>query len=137
LTIPASLASTFIILASRGNTANTPLEPGTNFGILLAHVGFGEKNQWDWNGEAVAQVGDLAMNPILAWTGKSRCRLYVGAFMEAQAWLKADIASGDNNPTNGRREPSTLSIFKSGYFNDASLIRPETSLTFTRTSART
>lgn len=34
------------------------------FGLRL----FGERNQWDWNGEAVVQAGSFGHDSILAWT---------------------------------------------------------------------
>ena len=39
--------------------------------------------------------------------------------------IKADVTSGDNNPNDGHQGTFDALFFKSGYFNDASLIRPE------------
>ena len=39
--------------------------------------------------------------------------------------FEADVASGDNNPSGGTQGTFDALFFKSGYFNDASLIRPE------------
>jgi hypothetical protein len=39
--------------------------------------------------------------------------------------LKAGVVSGDHNPNDGRLETFDALYFKSGYFNDASLIRPQ------------
>ena len=38
--------------------------------------------------------------------------------------LKFDVASGDGDPNDGRQETFDPLFFKSGYFNDASLLRP-------------
>ena len=86
---------------------------------------FGEKNQWDWDGEAVVQVGDFGNQSILAWTASLDAGYTWEASWKPRLGLKADIASGDNNPTNGRQGTFDALYFKSGYFNDASLIRPE------------
>jgi Alginate export len=86
---------------------------------------FGERNQWDWNGEGVAQVGEFGNESILAWTASVDAGYTWEASWKPRLGLKADIASGDNNPTNGAQGTFDALYFKSGYFNDASLIRPE------------
>ncbi len=86
---------------------------------------FGEKNQWDWNGEAVAQVGDFGNESILAWTASLDAGYTWNASWKPRLGLKADVASGDSNPKNGTQGTFDALFFKSGCFNDASLIRPE------------
>ena len=85
---------------------------------------FGEMNQWDWNAEGVVQTGDFGNQTILAWTASLDSGYTWDASWQPRLGLKADIASGDQNPTNGPQGTFDALYFKSGYFNDASLIRP-------------
>ena len=70
-----------------------------SFGTRL----FGSAKNWDWNLEAVFQIGHVGSQTISAWTVASD----KGFTFTALPWsprpgLKADIASGDKNPSDGR-----------------------------------
>lgn len=85
---------------------------------------FGSRDHWDWNGEGVVQTGTFGDESILAWTTS----LDSGYTWEGQ-WrprlgLKVDVASGDSDPNDRRMGTFNALYFKSGYFNDASVIRP-------------
>jgi hypothetical protein len=56
-----------------------------------------------------------------AWT---RDYSWKNAPWKPRLGLKFDVASGDRNPNDGRQESFDPLFFKSGYFNDASLLRP-------------
>jgi hypothetical protein len=86
---------------------------------------FGGKNQWDWNAEGVVQTGDFGDQTIFAWTASLDSGYTWDASWQPRLGLKADVASGDNNPSGGTQGTFDALYFKSGYFNDASLIRPE------------
>jgi len=86
---------------------------------------FGEKDNWDWNAEGVVQVGNFGNESILAWTVSVDSGYTWDVSWQPRLGLKADIASGDINSTNGTQGTFDALYFKSGYFNDASLIRPE------------
>jgi hypothetical protein len=86
---------------------------------------FGQRNQWDWNVEAVGQAGDFGDQSILAWTASLDSGYTWNAPLQPRLGLKADVASGDRNPANGPQGTFDGLYFKSGYFNDASLIRPQ------------
>ncbi len=86
---------------------------------------FGEWNGWDWNAEQVLQVGTFGNESILAWTAALDSGYTWDAMWSPRLGLKAGITSGDHNPNNGRMETFDALYFKSGYFNDASLIRPQ------------
>jgi hypothetical protein len=86
---------------------------------------FGEKDQWDWNAEGVVQVGTFGHESILAWTASLDTGYTWNAPFSPRLGLKADVASGDNNPNDGQQGTFDALYFKSGYFNDASLIRPQ------------
>ena len=83
---------------------------------------FGEKDQWDWNAEAVVQTGEFRNEPIFAWTASVDSGYTWNRSWQPRLGLKADIASGDKS--NGHQGTFDALYFKSGYFNDASLIRP-------------
>jgi hypothetical protein len=86
---------------------------------------FGGWNGWDWNAEQVLQVGAFGNESILAWTAALDSGYTWDAMWSPRLGLKAGITSGDHNSNNGRMETFDALYFKSGYFNDASLIRPQ------------
>jgi hypothetical protein len=85
---------------------------------------FGSKDQWDWNGEGVVQVGTFGNESILAWTASLDTGYTWDVRFQPRLGLKVDVASGDTNPRDGQLGTFNPLFFKSGYFNDASLIRP-------------
>lgn len=85
----------------------------------------GKNGGWDYDWEAVAQLGDVANKEIRAWTFASD----TGYTFKETAWqprvgVKADIASGDNNKNDGKLETFNPLFFKANYFNDAAFFRP-------------
>ena len=91
-----------------------------SFGIRL----FGSKEGWDWNAEAVVQAGRFGQDNILAWTTSLDCGYTWNSTWRPRAGLKVDLASGDRDARDGQQGTFDALFFKSGYFNDASLIRP-------------
>jgi hypothetical protein len=85
---------------------------------------FGVWHHWDWDAEQVVQVGSFGSDSILAWTAAISAGHTWDAPLKPRVGIKTGIASGDNDPNNGRQETFDPLFFKSGYFNDASLIRP-------------
>jgi len=83
---------------------------------------FGSRNHWDWNGEGVVQVGTFGDESIFAWTASLDSGYTWDARFQPRLGLKVDVASGDTG--NGHQGTFNALYFKSGYFNDASLIRP-------------
>jgi hypothetical protein len=83
---------------------------------------FGSRDGWDWNGEGVIQVGTFGDESILAWTASLDSGYTWDAKWQPRLGLKVDVASGDNG--DGHQGTFDPLYFKSGYFNDASLIRP-------------
>ena len=86
---------------------------------------FGVRNHWDWDAEEVLQAGSFGNNSILAWTASLDAGYTFDAAWQPRLGLNADIASGDGKAGDGRQETFDALYFKSGYFNDASLIRPQ------------
>jgi hypothetical protein len=86
---------------------------------------FGTWKQWDLDTEEVLQTGTFGNNPILAWTA-SMCSGYtVNTTWQPRLGLKVDVASGSSHADGGQLGTFNALFFKSGYFNDANLIRPQ------------
>lgn len=86
---------------------------------------FGEADGWDWNLEGVVQFGSFGSDGIFAWTGSvDGGYSWKDTAGKPRLGVKLDVASGDRNPSDGRQETFDPLFFKSGYFNDASLLRP-------------
>jgi hypothetical protein len=84
---------------------------------------FGKVSGFDYDIEPVIQFGRFATQNILAWTFASQ----VGYRFEGAPWhprlgTQFDVASGDK--PGGSFSTFNPLYFKSGYFNDASVIRP-------------
>ena len=99
--------------------------PGDEHRHSLGAREFGGWNGWDWNTEQVLQVGTFGNESILAWTAALDSGYTWDAMWNPRLGLKAGIVSGNHDPNNGRLETFDALYFKSGYFNDASLIRPQ------------
>lgn len=89
----------------------------------------GRAHGWDHDTEAVLQVGtfDQPTNSqeILAWTIASN----TGYTFEHAAWkprlgLKLNVASGDNDPADGRLGTFNPLFPRNNYFSDANLLAP-------------
>jgi hypothetical protein len=85
---------------------------------------FGTFKNWDWDGEQVLQVGTFGSDSILAWTAAINAGYTWDTTWRPRLGIKTGIVSGDHDPNDGRQETFDPLFFKSGYFNDASLIRP-------------
>jgi len=85
---------------------------------------FGQANSWDWNLEGAYQGGRFGSEPIRAWTLSADDGITFDAALRPRVGLKADVASGSSNASGGAQGTFDALYFKSGYFNDASLIRP-------------
>lgn len=83
----------------------------------------GKAGAWDYDWEPVYQTGDFTGRRILAWTLAADTGYTIsGLDWRPRVALKADIASGDRGGKSfGSFNPL---YYKSGYFDDASLIRP-------------
>src|SRR5215471_4757879 len=86
---------------------------------------FGAWGHWDWDAEQVLQVGSFGSDSILAWTAAIDGGYTFDTTWQPRLGLKTGITSGDHDPNDGRLETFDALFFKSGYFNDASLIRPQ------------
>lgn len=85
---------------------------------------FGKSQSWDWNTEEVIQFGSFGTRDILAWTASFDGGYTFPTRFNPRLGLKADITTGTDQGSGTQRTFDAL-FFKSGYFNDASLIRPQ------------
>jgi hypothetical protein len=111
--------------------SGTGLEHRHSFGARE----FGEWNNWDWNAEQVVQFGTFGHDSILAWTAAIDAGYTWDTSWKPRLGLKTGVTSGDHNPNDGRLETFDALFFKSGYFNDASVIRPQNIISFHPTIA--
>ncbi len=86
---------------------------------------FAARNHWDWEAEQMLQVGSFGDESILAWSAAINVGYTWDTTWNPRLGLKAGATSGDDNPNNGHLGTFDALFFKSGYFNDASLIRPQ------------
>jgi hypothetical protein len=85
---------------------------------------FGHAESWDWNTEEVIQFGRFGNEDILAWTTSLDGGYTLPMQFSPRIGLKADVTSGTDTGSETQETFDAL-FFKSGYFNDASLIRPQ------------
>src|SRR5262249_26530651 len=85
---------------------------------------FGTWKHWDLDAEQVLQLGSFANDSILAWTAAISAGYTWEAAFQPRLGLKMGITSGDHDASDGTQGTFDPLFFKSGYFNDASLIRP-------------
>lgn len=84
---------------------------------------FGERDRWDWDAEEILQTGSFGNESILAWTASLNAGHTWDVSLQPRLGLKMDVTSG--NTGDGHQGTFDALYFKSGYFNDASLFRPE------------
>ncbi|HEV2605597.1 MAG TPA: alginate export family protein [Microvirga sp.] len=86
---------------------------------------FGRSDGWDWDVEAAYQFGSFGARTIRAWTVASDVGFtFEGARFSPRLGLKADIASGDRDPADGRLGTFNALYPKLPYFSEASLVAP-------------
>jgi len=86
---------------------------------------FAARNHWDWEAEQMLQVGSFGNDSILSWAAAINAGYTWDTTWNPRLGLKAGATSGDDNPNDGHLGTFDALFFKSGYFNDASLIRPQ------------
>lgn len=85
----------------------------------------GSLGGWSYDWEPIVQFGNFGNREIFAWTmATDTGYTFAAAPWRPRLGFKADIASGDSNGPQGRFGAFNPLYFKSGYFNDASIIRP-------------
>lgn len=85
---------------------------------------FGAAAGWDWDIEAVVQTGRVDDRDIRAWTVASDAGYRLALPWSPRLGLKADIASGDGDPADGRVGTFRAPYPKYPYFSEANLVSP-------------
>ncbi|HEY0946450.1 MAG TPA: alginate export family protein [Opitutaceae bacterium] len=123
--LPQGLKLDAYVLAAReperGFVGATGRDRRWSFGLRP----WGRLGAWDYNLEFVGQVGRFVDESIRAWTAASD----IGYTFETAPWrprlgLKANIASGDRSPDDGKRETFHALYPKAVYFGEISQVGP-------------
>lgn len=92
-----------------------------SFGVRV----WGKPGAWDYNYEALIQTGSFGDADIVAWTvATDTGYTFASLPFQPRIGVKADIASGDRNPNDGRLTTFNALFPKQPYFSEASLIAP-------------
>ena len=104
-----------------GFAAGTADELRQSFGARYA----GKQASFDWDVEAVFQTGSFGSSDIRAWTVASDIGYsFAGLPWSPRLGLKANIASGDSDLTDGKLETFNALFPKLPYFTEANLVAP-------------
>ncbi len=121
----SGLGVDFYFLGYRRDNARFALAAGDERRYTLGTRLFGSKAGFDWDLEAAYQSGDFGPDAIRAWTIASDVGYtFQGIALTPRFGLKADIASGDSDPLDGRLGIFNALYPKLPYFSDANLIAP-------------
>jgi hypothetical protein len=120
---PLNTSADLYYLGFRDRNASFIAGNGTEMRHTIGTRLFGKVNGWDYDVEPVGQFGTFNGQQIHAWTAATDFGYtFEGLDWKPRLGSKFDVASGDTRG-KGFDEFNPL-FFKSGYFNDASLIRP-------------
>ncbi|MEO5914190.1 MAG: alginate export family protein [Luteolibacter sp.] len=96
-------------------------ERRNSFGTRL----WGKPGGWDYNYEALIQTGTFGDADIVAWTIATDTGFtWKSSPFTPRLGFKADIASGDGDPSDGSLNTFNALFPKQPYFSEASLIAP-------------
>lgn len=86
---------------------------------------FGKSGGWAWNWEAMLQRGSFASDKIRAWSiGTETSYSFDGVPLRPRVLLRANIASGDEDPNDGTLGTFNAMFPKGKYFGELSPIGP-------------
>lgn len=86
---------------------------------------FGKTHGWDYDVEPVLQFGEVGASNVRAWTVASNLGYTDATYRwKPRYGMKANIASGDTDATDGTIASFNPLFFKANYFSDATLFRP-------------
>ncbi len=86
---------------------------------------WGKTDSWDYNYECVFQWGRFGSGNIRAWTTASDTGYRTQSLkFKPRFAIKADIASGDRNPTDGTLGTFNALFPRGAYFSEADLLGP-------------
>jgi hypothetical protein len=90
------------------------------FGVRL----FGKRGPLAWNWEAMLQRGSFAGQTVRAWSIATETAYTLSGTIQPRLRLRANIASGDRSPADGRLGTFNAMFPKGKYFGELSLIGP-------------
>lgn len=105
---------------------------------------FGNAGNWDYDGEALYQFGDINGSNISAWTASLNTNYqFKGCLFEPELGVKTELISGDKNIDDNKIQTFNPLFPRGGYFGLAALIgpanlfdvHPAASLNFSRKTA--
>lgn len=86
---------------------------------------WGAAKDWDWNWEAVYQFGSFGDSKISAWTLASDTGFtFSDVPMQPRLGLRANIASGDKDPTDSTLQTFNPLFPRGNYFSQAAVLGP-------------
>jgi hypothetical protein len=86
---------------------------------------WGRKSGWDYNLEFVYQFGSFGSGDIQAWTAASDVGFtFEKTPLKPRLGLKANVTSGDNNPSNADLQTFNPLFPRGAYFGEPALIGP-------------
>lgn len=86
---------------------------------------WGDVERFDYDVEALAQFGRFGGDEIRAWTIATSCGLRLGGSARApRLGLKANVASGDRDPSDGELGTFDPLFPRNAYFSEAALFAP-------------
>ncbi|MBX7481719.1 alginate export family protein [Qipengyuania qiaonensis] len=111
-------------LGYRNDTARYALASGREERHSLGLRVFGRSDGWDWNTEALYQFGTIGAQDIRAWTIASDTGYTFDLPLRPRLGLKANIASGDGDPADGKLGTFNALFPRFPYFSEAVLFAP-------------
>lgn len=87
---------------------------------------FGQAQRWDWDWEAIYQFGAFADGDIAAWSVASSTGYTVATVpLKPRLGLKANIISGDQDPSDRNLQTFNPLFPKGKYFGELALLGPQ------------
>lgn len=85
----------------------------------------GREGRWDWNWEAMVQVGSFGQGDIFAWTiATDTGYTFVDTPWQPRIAFNANIASGDNDPNDADLQTFNPLFPRGNYFSEAAILGP-------------
>ena len=91
---------------------------------------FGTKNSWFWNWEVAIQGGQVGEQDIQAWTVASNTGYKLNGKMKPELMLSVNVASGDDEISDGTLKTFNALFPKGNYFSEIALLGPSNFINF-------
>lgn len=112
-------------LGYRNSEARFAADPGRETRDTFGLRFFGKRGDLDWNWEAMVQRGRFDGDPIRAWSFATETAWsFSQVLLEPRLRLRANVASGDRDPADGKLGTFNALFPKGKYFGELSPIGP-------------